>query len=100
MELLEQRFHIHDGQGLHARAATRFAETAAGFGARIEIERDGASGDGKNAIAVLMLVAGAGDEIRVRAKGPDAREALAALATLVMRELGATLVRERGAGRR
>ncbi len=89
MDQLEERFRIHVASGLHARVAMRFAVTAAAFHSAIEVERAGKAGNGKNALAVLMLVAGPDDEIVVRAKGPDAEEALAALTELVEVELGA-----------
>jgi phosphocarrier protein HPr len=87
-EYLEQRLVLVSGRGLHARAATRFASTAAGFDAQIEVERAGATGDGKSVMAVLMLVAADGDEITLRTRGPDSTAALAALTTLVTDELG------------
>ena len=97
-ERLERRFVVLDWQGLHARTATRFARTAAGFGAHIEVERDGTSGDGKNVMEVLLLVAAASDELIVRAHGPDAPAALAALSELITRELSAAEPRARARG--
>jgi phosphocarrier protein HPr len=85
---LERRFVVVDGPGLHARTATRFARIAAGFQAAIEVARAGATGDGKNVMDVLMLVATAGDEITIRASGPDAPAALEALSDVVRGELG------------
>ncbi len=87
MPLLEERFLIHVASGLHARVAMRFAETAAAFRSDVAVTRGGAVGDGKNALSVLMLVAGPDDEIVVRVKGPDAKEALAALTDFAEREL-------------
>jgi len=94
-EPLEQRFMILDWLGLHARAATRFANTAAKFSARIEVDHDGVVADGKNVIGLLTLVTSAGDEITVRADGPDAAAALAALTELVTGELGELVPRRR-----
>jgi phosphocarrier protein HPr len=83
---LERRLVIVDGPGLHARTATRFAGIAAGFKADIEVARAGVTADGKNVMEVLMLVATGGAEITIRAKGPDAPAALAALSAVVTGE--------------
>jgi phosphocarrier protein len=87
VDSLERRLAVNHGPGLHARTATRFASIAAGLRADIEVARAGAIADGKNVMQVLMLFATAGDEIIIRARGPDAPAALAALSKVVTHEL-------------
>lgn len=79
----EQQFVILNKLGLHARAASRFVQTASRFSADIEVERDGQRANGKSVIAILLIVAAKGAIITIRGKGTDASEALKALAALV-----------------
>ncbi|MGD8378387.1 MAG: HPr family phosphocarrier protein [Gammaproteobacteria bacterium] len=74
--------------GLHARAAARFATTAAEYASRIEVSRDGRSVNGKSIMGLMMLAAGCGSTLHVRAEGPDADAAIAALRALVAERFG------------
>ena len=53
--------------GLHARAATKFVQTANKFQSEVDVEKDGQEVNGKSIMGVLMLVAAKGTSIRVRA---------------------------------
>ena len=87
-EAIEQRMQITNELGMHARAATKFVQTANKYGSVISVEKDGQSVNGKSIMGVLMLVAAKGSWITVKATGPDAKEALEALATLVKGKFG------------
>ena len=69
--------------GLHARAAARFVQTAARFGARIHVTRAGRTVDGKSLMGVLLLAAPRGAVLTIDAEGADAAAAIEALAALV-----------------
>jgi phosphocarrier protein HPr len=84
----EDLFEIVNELGLHARAATRFVQTANKFKSDVEVEKDGQLVNGKSIMGVLMLVASKGTSIRVRAKGPDAAECVTALRDLVASKFG------------
>jgi phosphocarrier protein len=84
----EQSFIIANELGLHARAATRFVQTANKFSAHVEVEKDGQRVNGKSIMGVLMLVAAKGTTITVRSDGDDAEEALQALGELIKRKFG------------
>ena len=84
----EQKLQITNELGMHARAATKFVQTANKFGATITVEKDGQSVNGKSIMGVLMLVAAKGSWITVRAEGADAAEALEALTALVKDKFG------------
>jgi multiphosphoryl transfer protein len=81
-DAVEERFVVTVSQGLHARPAAQFVRTAAALDAQIEVE-NATTGAGPapagslNGIATLGVREG--HEIVVRASGPAAREALAAL---------------------
>ncbi len=74
---------IRNKLGLHARAAVKFVQTAARFKAEVMVEKDGTSVNGKSIMGLLTLVAAFGMEIVVVAQGPDAEQAVTALATLI-----------------
>ncbi len=85
---LERQFTIINELGMHARAATRFVQVANRYHADVDVEKDGQTVNGKSIMGVLMLVAAQGSVIRVRARGDDAEEAMAALAELITSKFG------------
>jgi len=74
---------ICNKRGLHARAAARFVTMAERFGASVDVLRDGQTVSARSIMGLMMLGAGCGAEIELRAEGWDAKEALDALAALV-----------------
>ncbi len=74
---------IPNRRGLHARAAAKFVTLAERFGASVDVVRDGQSVSARSIMGLMMLGAGPGAEIELRAEGWDAKEALDALAALV-----------------
>ncbi len=79
---------IVNPQGLHARPAMVFAETANQFKATVRVARptladDSVEVDGKSLIQMISLEAGAGATLRIRADGDDADAAVAELTRLV-----------------
>jgi phosphocarrier protein HPr len=86
--VVEQRLQITNELGMHARAATKFVQTANKYDSAVTVEKDGQSVNGKSIMGVLMLVAAKGTWISVRCAGPDAKAASVALATLVKDKFG------------
>ena len=74
------RLTVIDPSGLHARPAARFVQAASRFVSRIAIPHDGREADAKSLIALLGLTIRPSSEITLTADGPDADEALTALA--------------------
>jgi phosphocarrier protein HPr len=74
---------IANKRGLHARAAAKFATMAERFNASVDVQRDGQTVSARSIMGLMMLGAGMGATIELRAQGWDAREALDALAGLV-----------------
>jgi phosphocarrier protein len=74
------RLTVIDPSGLHARPAARFVQAASRYTSRIVIRHDGREADAKSLIALLGLTIRPSTEITLMADGPDADEALAALA--------------------
>lgn len=80
-----QRLTICNQKGLHARASARFVRTAECFEAELSVTRDGVTVGGTSIMGLMMLAAGPGSTIYVRARGKQAREALEAISDLVNR---------------
>ncbi len=81
--ILSRVVRIPNKRGLHARAAAKFVTLAERFGAAVDVLRDGQSVSARSIMGLMMLGAGQGAEIELRAEGFDAREALDALVALV-----------------
>ena len=73
--------------GLHARAAAKLIQTAGQFESDIQlIKGEGEAAktvDAKSMLSVLMLAAGQGTQLTLRATGSDAEAAIAAITALV-----------------
>lgn len=84
----EREFDIRNRLGLHARAAAQLVRLANQFSSEIRVVKDGVEVNGKSIMGVLMLAAPKDTRILVRASGPDAEEALAAIGALIERKFG------------
>jgi len=69
--------------GLHARAASKLVNTAAGFQCDVSLTRDDRRVNAKSIMGVLMLAAPVGTELVIECDGPDEDQALEALERLV-----------------
>ncbi|MGZ8370723.1 MAG: HPr family phosphocarrier protein, partial [Caulobacteraceae bacterium] len=74
---------VVNARGLHARASAKFAKLASDYDAEVLVSREGQSVDGCSIMDLMMLAAGPGATIVISAEGPQAAEAVAALAALV-----------------
>lgn len=61
---------------LHARPACALAVAAAKFSSSVELTVGASRADAKSVLAVMGLGASSGQQVTVRAVGPDAREAV------------------------
>jgi phosphocarrier protein HPr len=64
---------------LHARPAGSLAVAAAKFASAVELTVGASQADARSVLAVMGLGATSGQEVTVRAYGPDAQEAVAAM---------------------
>lgn len=70
--------------GIHARPAAKIVSLCNSFLSDIEIVKDGEpAANGKNILDIMMLAAACGVNLEIRAKGPDAEEAIAQLAVMM-----------------
>ena len=80
----EREVTIVNRRGLHARAAAKFVKLAQSFEtATVHVEKTGTSVSGLSIMGLMMLAATPGTKLRLRAEGPAAEAALAALNRLV-----------------
>ena len=69
--------------GLHMRPSSKFAKLANSFQSDIRVHFQGTTARGKSLLEMTTLAAECGATLDLEAEGPDAEEALNALAELV-----------------
>ena len=79
----EAELEIKNAEGLHMRPAMKFVEIANRFDSEINVSNGETDVDGKSIMNISMLAATCGTKLKIRAKGPDAQEAINALRELV-----------------
>ncbi|MEY3552819.1 MAG: hypothetical protein RL735_1167 [Pseudomonadota bacterium] len=79
---------IVNRKGLHARATAKFVQCVERYEAEITVTRCGETVGGLSIMGILTLGAGIGTTITVSARGPQAQEAIDALAELVANRFG------------
>jgi phosphocarrier protein len=79
----ETSVEITNERGLHARASAKFVKLAATFDAEVTVAREGQTVDARSIMGLMMLAAGPGSHIVIRAEGAEAEAAVDALAELV-----------------
>jgi len=89
--VIEREATIVNQEGLHARPAAQIVRLANSFASEIELSKDGLAVNGKSIMGVMMLAAECGSSIIIRANGPDAEQAVQALAELVATGFGETV---------
>ena len=74
---------IVNKRGLHARASAKFVKLASTYDAEVRVSKDGQTVDARSIMGLMMLAAAPGCCIDIEAEGPQAAEAVEALAGLV-----------------
>lgn len=87
-QALSRQATISNRRGLHARAAAKFVKTAGQFQAQVTVVKRGMEVSGLSIMGLMMLAAGPGCSIELRASGADAEPALAALVDLIEAKFG------------
>lgn len=85
---VERKVVVGSKSGLHARPASILVKEAARFQSQVELVTAEKAVSLKSLISVLALGLKQGAEVTVRATGPDADEAAAAVAGLLAQDLG------------
>ena len=87
-ETIVREIPITNKRGLHARASAKFVQMVERFKADITVTRNNETVGGNSIMGLMMLSAGPGSSVIVSATGPEAREAIEALTTLVTTKFG------------
>ena len=87
-DVVARQVTICNKLGLHARAAAKFVTLASKFDADIKVVRDSKEVNAKSIMGVMMLAAGQGVSIELRASGRDAGAAVAELTRLIQDRFG------------
>ena len=74
---------ICNQRGLHARASARFVKMAALYDADVRVRKNGTEVSGRSIMGLMMLAAAPGAVVELSASGPQAAEAVSALADLI-----------------
>jgi phosphocarrier protein len=84
--LIERDIEIKNKLGLHARAAAKLVHTAARYKSDIKIRKGEEEVDGKSILGILLLAAGRGSVIQVKANGEDEATAIDGIQELIDRK--------------
>lgn len=82
---LQRKVILANPQGLHMRPSAAFVELAGRFQSNVTVTLEDRSVNGKSIWDLLLLAAMPGSELTIQADGPDAQQALDALAELLSR---------------
>ena len=84
---VEAKVTVRNKQGLHARPSSVLAQTAIGFpDTTIRLRKGALDVDAKSIMELVLLEAHFGTELELKAEGPQAREAVAAIQALFERQ--------------
>lgn len=86
--MIKESIEIINKLGLHARASTKFTQTASQFNSEIWVEKNGRRVNAKSIMGVMMLAAAQGTVIQIEASGEDEKAALDALKALINNYFG------------
>lgn len=86
--MIKSTLTISNKLGLHARASAKLTKLASSFQSDVFMSRNGRRVNAKSIMGVMMLAAGQGAEIEVETEGADERQAMDAIAQLVNDKFG------------
>jgi phosphocarrier protein HPr len=84
--MLEQDIVVSNRLGLHARASAKLVQLVHGFKSTVWLVSKGREVNAQSIMGVMMLAAGLGAPLTIRAEGPDEQAALTAVAELFERK--------------
>lgn len=86
MAQVKRKIVIKSKQGLHARPAAIFVQIANKYDSAITVTKDSQEVNGKSIMGILMLEAGKGSTVVLKAEGKDAEDAVFELEKLLTSE--------------
>ncbi|MGO9060290.1 MAG: HPr family phosphocarrier protein [Candidatus Binataceae bacterium] len=88
MNIAEGTVEVRNRLGLHIRPSTMVAKAAIKYLSTITIARGNKHASARSATSLEMLKARVGTHLKIRAEGPDAKDALKAVLALFERKFG------------
>ncbi|HJU28989.1 MAG TPA: HPr family phosphocarrier protein [Candidatus Binataceae bacterium] len=88
MSAAEATLEIRNRLGLHLRAASTVAQSLKQFKSSVTLSNGDHEANAKSVTSLMMLGASQGTRLKVRAEGPDAPAALAAVRSLFESRFG------------
>lgn len=88
IETARQSVMIVNAKGLHARASAKLSRLAGEFESDVTVCHKETCADANSIMDLLLLVASRGCEVDLSATGPDASEAVMAIASLIAAGFG------------
>ncbi|HXS74258.1 MAG TPA: HPr family phosphocarrier protein [Rhodanobacteraceae bacterium] len=82
----ERQITVTNKLGLHARASAKLVQLVQGFGSQVWLVHGAREVNAKSIMGVMMLAAGIGTPLTVRAEGTDEEQALDAVVNLFARK--------------
>lgn len=86
--MIQTSIQIRNKLGLHARASAKLTKLAGGFACEVHMSRNGRRVNAKSIMGVMMLAAGQGAAVGLETDGADEAEAMTALRTLIDNRFG------------
>lgn len=81
--MLKQEIEIINKLGLHARASSKFTQTASRFQSEVWVTKNGSRVNGKSIMGLMMLAAAKGSVVEIETEGKDEAAAMQALVDLI-----------------
>jgi len=88
VNVVEATVEVKNRLGLHLRAASSLAETVGKFDAAVSIVHGKDQINARSVTGLIMLGAAKGKKLKIKAEGPQAREAVAAVRALFDNRFG------------
>jgi len=88
VNVVEATVEVRNRLGLHLRAASTLTETVNRFKSAVSLARGKNQVNARSVTGLMMLGAGIGTKLKLRAEGDDAREAVAAVKELFEARFG------------
>ncbi|MDG1064636.1 MAG: HPr family phosphocarrier protein [Luminiphilus sp.] len=86
--MIEDTVVIINRLGLHARAAAKLIDCAAGFSSQISLRKNDQTVDAKSIMSVMLLAAGQGTPLHLTIDGDDEQAAHEAILALINDRFG------------
>ena len=84
--MIERELLVTNHLGLHARATARLVQLLSGYRCNVTLTAKGREVNAKSIMGVMLLAAGPGMTLLLRADGPDETNAVTAVADLFERK--------------